>query len=42
MNELTFEQYVNNPTGAKTAVISYRKMYEDLYNDKWKKIMIAT
>ena len=39
MNELTFEQYVNNPTGAKTAVISYRKMYEDLYNDKWKKIM---
>ena len=38
-NRLTFKQYVDNPTGAKTAVISYRKMYEDLYNDKWKKIM---
>lgn len=38
-NEITFKQYVDNPTGAKTAVISYRKMYEDLYSDKWSKIM---
>ena len=36
---MTFKEYINNPTGAKTAVMSYRKMYEDLYHDKWNKLM---
>lgn len=36
---MTFKEYINNPTGAKTAVMSYRKMYEDLYHDKWSKLM---
>lgn len=37
---MTFKEYVDNPTGTKTAVISYRKMYEDLYSNKWKNIMM--
>lgn len=36
---MTFKEYINNPFGAKTAVMSFRKMYEDLYHDKWDKIM---
>ena len=37
--EMAFSQYISNPTGMGTAVMSYRKMYEDLYHDKWNKIM---
>ena len=37
---MTFEEYIANPTGVGTAVISYRKMYEDLYHGKWNKIMV--
>lgn len=37
--EMTFSQYISNPTGMGTAVMSYRKMYEDLYHDKWNKVM---
>lgn len=37
---MEFQQYINNPTGTKSSVMSYRKMYEDLFQDKWKKIMV--
>ena len=36
---MTFQEYIANPTGIGTAVMSYRKMYEDLYVDKWKLIL---
>ena len=37
---MTFQEYINNPMGTKSAVMSNRKIYEDLYHDKWKKIMV--
>lgn len=37
---MTFQDYINNPTGTKTAVMSHRGMYEDLYHGKWNKIMV--
>lgn len=37
---MTFQEYINNPTGTGNSVMSYRKMYEDLYHDKWDKIMV--
>lgn len=37
---MTFQEYINNPTGAKTAVMSYRQMYSNLYNEKWNNIMV--
>ena len=39
--EMTFSQYISNPTGMGTAVMSYRKMYEDLYHDKWNKVYLS-
>ena len=36
---MTFKEYITNPSGIGTAVMSYRKMYEDLYHNKWKLIM---
>jgi hypothetical protein len=36
---MTLKQYIQNPAGTKASVISNRKMYEDLYRDKWGKIM---
>lgn len=36
---MTFKEYITNPSGIGTAVMSYRKMYEDLYQGKWKLIM---
>lgn len=36
---MTFKEYIANPSGVKSSAISYRKMYEDLYQDKWGKIM---
>jgi hypothetical protein len=36
---MTLQDYINNPAGSKASVISNRKMYEDLYRDKWGKIM---
>lgn len=36
---MTFKEYITNPSGIKSSAISYRKMYEDLYQDKWGKIM---
>lgn len=37
---MTFQEYINNPTGIGTSIMSYRKMYEDLYHDKWDKIVV--
>ena len=36
---MTLQQYIHNPAGSKASVISNRKMFEDLYRDKWGKIM---
>lgn len=36
---MTFQEYIANPTGIGTAVMSYRKMYEDLYHSKWANII---
>ena len=36
---MTFQEYISNPTGIGTAVMSYRKMYEDLYQNKWSLIL---
>lgn len=36
---MTFKEYITNPSGIGTAVMSHRKMYEDLYHTKWKLIM---
>lgn len=36
---MTFKEYITNPSGMGTAVMSYRKMYEDLYHGKWNLIM---
>lgn len=35
---MSYQQYINNPMGNKVAVMSHRKMYEDLYHDKWNKL----
>ncbi len=37
---MTFQEYINNPTGVGNSVMSYRSMYEDLYHNKWDKIMV--
>ena len=36
---MTFKEYITNPSGMGVAVMSHRKMYEDLYQNKWKLIM---
>ena len=36
---MTIQEYINNPSGGKTSVMTYRSMYSNLYNDKWSKIM---
>ncbi len=36
---MTFQEYIQNPTGIGTGVMSYRKMYDDLYHNKWDIIM---
>lgn len=37
---MTYQEYINNPTGVGNSVMSYRKMYEDLYHNKWDKVMV--
>lgn len=36
---MTFKEYIQNPTGIGTGVMSYRKLYEDLYHNKFSIIM---
>lgn len=36
---MTFSDYIKNPAGSKASVISNRVMYENLYNDKWSKLI---
>lgn len=37
---MTFEEYINNPMGIKSAVISNREMYRKMYTDKLNKVMV--
>lgn len=37
---MTFDEYINNPAGAKNAVISHREMYRALYSEKLDKIYV--
>ena len=32
--DMTFQQYIDNPLGKKSAVFSQREMYKDLYTQK--------
>lgn len=36
---MTLEGYIRNPAGSKASVIANRKMYEDMYHDKYGKVM---
>ena len=37
---MTFDEYINNPMGQKSAVISNREMYRKMYTDKFNKVMV--
>lgn len=37
---MTFDEYINNPMGNKSAVISNRNMYRNMYMEKLDKIMV--
>lgn len=37
---MTFEQWIQNPAGLKTAVMTNRQMYRDFYTSKFDKIML--
>ena len=37
---MTFDEYINNPMGVKSAVISNREMYRKMYTEKLNKIMV--
>lgn len=38
--KMTFDQYISNPMGVKSAVISNREMYRELYTNKLDKILV--
>ena len=37
---MTFDEYINNPMGIKSAVISNREMYRKMYTEKFDKVMV--
>ena len=37
---MTFEQYIQNPMGVKSAVLTNRKMYQNMYEQKWDAIRV--
>ena len=37
---MTFDEYIKNPMGSKSSVMSNRQMYKELYTDKWGKITV--
>lgn len=38
--EMTFDEYIQNPMGVKTAVVPGRSMYKELYTKKWDMIIL--
>lgn len=38
--DMTFQQYIDNPLGKKSAVFSQREMYKDLYTQKYGAILL--
>lgn len=38
--KITFTQYINNPLGEKTSVVTNRGMYQKMYRDKLDKILL--
>jgi hypothetical protein len=37
---MTFDEWINNPAGGKSAVMTNRQMYRDLYTAKFNKLML--
>ena len=37
---ITFDQYINNPMGEKSSVVTQRGMYKELYSNKLGKILL--
>lgn len=37
---MTFEEYIQNPMGAKSAVLTNRRMYQQMYEQKWDAIRV--
>ena len=37
---MTFQQYIDNPLGKKSAVFSQRDMYKELYTNKYGAVLL--